>query len=307
MSVNKSNIIQDGNLKFDHGHMRKRPSGRVYPLHDIGMPLLLGPYFAAAYGLSDRIPGLVPAWLLRKAKMNKWSLLKSFLSLLMIFMTGLLGCNIYEICHDLSQDKVKSFFWALLSVLSPPILSHSYFFFTEILSALVAVTIYKMIKIERPLSDWQITLIGFFTGCLFLIHVRNVGIIVVLVVLSLIRIAKDPNSRKWLTLFVLSFSVVMISRTILNYHMWGQWITTPHAPLTPSLDLFYQHKTIAIRFLGLTFDQEHGLLLYGPIYLFSIAGFILLYQKSKDTFYELLLLVFLYWFILSVPILNPHK
>lgn len=301
----KRNIVFDGNL--EEVPPVKGKNGKLYPDHDIGMPLLFAPYFAVAYLMSDKLCDFIPKKILRMSKMNKWGLLKALLGFLMVFLTGVLAVYIFDICYYLTGEKSKSFLWAIFSACSPPILSHSFLFYTEILTALIAVYCYKKLITKESLSTLNYFSLGGLISYLFLIHVRNIGIILALLIVLGIHVLKQERPARILSCFFVAFSIPLIFRTLLNYQLWGTLLFSQHDALRSPLPFIPLVKEIVIRLFGLLFDQEGGLFIYAPIYILSFAGFALLFKKSKQTFFELFLIFFInYFLIVSFPLWNKH-
>jgi hypothetical protein len=75
-------------------------------------------------------------------------------------------------------------------MLSPPMLSHVFLFFTEMLSALIALSIFIWLR-GSPRSVPAATAYGAAAGYLVLVHARNVGLTAALIALAVYR------SRRW--------------------------------------------------------------------------------------------------------------
>lgn len=323
----KNNIIFDGNLSKEEAHARIGKNGKLYPSHDIGMSLFFAPYFALSYILAREIPKNIPNFVLNKLKMKSWEFLKLFLGFGMAVLACFIAIQIFDLCFYFSQDKTRSFFWAFFSAISPPILSHSFLFFTEIPTACCAIFIYKKIKIDRELSTLGYLLLGLLSTGLILIHVRNIVLAGVLLFLISIKIMRSPSSKtnpfstpledaaigtqQKIKIFLslgLGILLIMTLRTLLNLHLWGSSLTTKHLLLRGFEGMNYEtFLEIILRTFAIFFDQEGGLLIYAPIYILCFAGFAILWKKSRNTFFELLLpCVISVLTILSFPLWNHH-
>ncbi|OGR92042.1 MAG: hypothetical protein A3I11_07565 [Elusimicrobia bacterium RIFCSPLOWO2_02_FULL_39_32] len=264
----KNNIIFDGNLSKEEAHARIGGNGKLFPSHDIGMSLLFAPYFSLSYILAREIPKRLPIFILDKIKMKAWEFLKLFLGFGMIFFTCFMATQIFDLCFYFSQDKTKSFFWTFFCAISPPILSHSFLFFTEIPTACGAIFIYKKIKMEEELSAQKSLFLGILSASLILIHIRNIvlaGILLFLIFLKSARSclskacpernpggaeswggveeqSRQMNSRGFLRAIkilaiqkkfvllnlALGVSLILFLRTWLNLYLWGSSLTTKH-------------------------------------------------------------------------------
>ncbi|MBI2119522.1 MAG: hypothetical protein HYT97_07850 [Elusimicrobia bacterium] len=335
----KNNIIFDGNLSKEEAHARIGENGKLFPSHDIGMSLLFAPYFSLSYILAQGIPKIVPTFILNKLKMRPWEFLKLFLGFGMVLFTCFMATQIFDLCFYFSQNKTKSFFWTFFCTISPPILSHSFLFFTEIPTACGAIFIYKKIKMEEELSAKNSLFLGILSASLILIHIRNIILAGILLFLIFLKIARpclcragsrsvgeehgrEMNSiafsqpfttlmlqKKFVLLnLALGVSLVLFLRTLLNLHLWGSSLTTKHLLLHNLKGLNGEMiLEIILRTFAIFFDQEGGLFIYAPIYILCFAGFAILWKKSKTTFFELLLICLTSVLtILSFPFWNHH-
>jgi hypothetical protein len=305
--------------RFEAGaHARPGRDGRLRPVHDIGMPLLFAPYYAAAYAITEQVVARVPPSWLTRARLNFTVVLRHLLSFAMIGLTAAIAVRLLEIFSVLSISLKRAFAWSLMLVLSPPILSHSFLFFTEILSAFIALYVFMWIR-ERhaePESDaasgatsarsrLQALLAGAATGYLLLVHARNVGLIAGLMILVLLRSRRWPD-RGLIALFLGAAAVLFAVRTGVTYYFWGTWLTTPQARLGTVGGLQPLVIESLTRVAGWLFDQEHGLLPYAPIYLLVPAGWFALWKRDRELCVEITILVGAYVGVMTMPLLNAH-
>ena len=133
--------------RYESGpHVEPGKDGRLRPVHDIGMPILFAPYYAVAYKITEQVIAHVPAPWLARARLDFTVVLRHLLSLAMIGVTAGIAVRLLDIFSALSTSSRRAFAWVLLMVLSPPILSHSFLFFTEILSAFIALWVFMWIR-----------------------------------------------------------------------------------------------------------------------------------------------------------------
>jgi hypothetical protein len=294
-----SNIIEEpaGN------HALIGRNGVLRPVHDVGLPIVAAPFFAGAYTLAE-MTNRLPASLRRRAKLDEFIALRQLVSLLMILVTAALAVVFFEASWQATGQKALAFVWTLVWTVSPPILSHGYVFFTEVPSALVALLVYVRRDDVLGHSPFRGGLIlGLLTGLLFLIHVRNIGLILALVLLISWRVRHEP--RRGLG-FGVGLAILAAIRTALNVLFWGTALTTPlvRVGAWPEAAAFLSEVTI--RSLGLLFDPRHGLLLSAPIYLLAPAAWFVLRHRSRFVASELLFLVVAYLVLIVVPVTNLH-
>jgi hypothetical protein len=233
-------------------------------------------------------------------------------------LTAAIAVRLLDIFSALSINSGRAFAWVLLMVLSPPILSHSFLFFTEIVSAFIALFVFMWVRARpaglksRPTRGatptrcrLQALLAGAATGYLLLVHARNAGLIVGLIVLAVRRARRWPD-RGLIVAFIGGAAVLFAVRTGVTYHLWGTWLTTPGAQpgTVEGLEPFV--KESVTRMTGWLFDQEEGLLPYAPIYLLAPAGWFALWTRDRELCVEISILVGTYVGVMTMPMLNTH-
>ena len=310
------NLVADGKL-VPEAHAILGKDGRLRPVHDIGMPLLFAPYFAVAYRVADIAARDVPPRWLEKAKLNGSLILRHLLSLAMIAITAWIGLRLASefeamfattpgvVSGQASGNDSRSLLWAALVVLSPPILSHAFLFFTEIVSAAIALWVFVRLRRDR-LTSWEAAVAGAATGYLMFVHARNAGLVLGLLALAFVRLRRRPEPGRLFTWFAGGALLAIGLRTLVTYHFWGTWLTTPHARVDAAAAGGSAAIEIVTRLAGWLVDQEHGLLLYAPIYLLLPFGWWALWTRDRRLCTELSLVVASYVGVMAVPFLNPH-
>jgi hypothetical protein len=244
------------------------------------------------------------------------------LSFAMIGVTAAMAVRLLDIFSALSISSRRAFACVLLMVLSPPILSHSFLFFTEIVSAFIALYVFMWLRAGgerlRPCrggapapvkKSWAgragALLAGAATGYLMLVHARNVGLIAGLMIVALLR-ARRWADRGLIVAFLVGAAVLFAVRTGVTHHFWGTWVTTPHERFG-AVDGLQPFVTESVtRLAGWLFDQEHGLLPYAPIYLLAPAGWLALWKRDRVLCTEISILVGAYVGVMTMPMLNAH-
>jgi hypothetical protein len=286
-------------------HVRAGKDGRLRPVHDVGLPLLFAPYYAVAYEATAFIVDHAPEGWLRRARLTFTVLQRHFLSLAMIGITAWMGVSLLATFVDLSRDATRAFAWAALLVLSPPILSHSFLFFTEILSGFIALRVLLWLR-GSPASRGAALLAGGALGYLLLVHVRNAGLVAGLLGIAVYRSSRWPNGRAMLAWFTAGASAMFLARTLVTYDFWGTWLTTPHARFETATGWLPFMGEALTRLAGWLFDQEHGLLPYAPIYLLLPLGCMSLWRLDRELSIETSVVVAAYVGTMALPVLNPH-
>jgi hypothetical protein len=284
-------------------HARIGRDGVLRPIHDIGLPLLGAPLFRVAYSLA-KLTDRLPASFRRRARLGEFIALRQLVSMLMILVTAALAVVFFDASWGLTGQKALAFAWALIWTLSPPILSHGYVFMTEIPSALIALLVYGRrddVLGDRP--SWRGLVLGLLTGLLFLIHIRNIGLIVAIVLLIVWRV----RFRLWRAVgFGVGLSIMAAIKIALNLRFWGTPFTAPLGHIGSWLGTTWFLSEASLRGLGLSFDARHGLLMSAPVYLFVPAAWFLLRRRSRAASSELLLLVMSYLVFVITPVTNIY-
>jgi len=295
------NLIQGGRLQPE-AHARPARGGVLRPVHDVGLPLLAAPYFAVAYVVAERLTDRLPEGLRRRARLDRWIMLRQLVSLGMIVATCVLAGLFFDLSLETTSAPAASFGGALLFALSPPILSHSHVFFTEVPSALLALWAYRTVR--RAGGRWAGGILpGLATGFLLLVHVRNVGLVIGLLLLATWRLRHDRHRA---AAFAAGVATMIVVRTALNLYLWGTLVTTPHAHGAPWPGFVATASEIGQRALGLLLDQKHGLLPHAPLYLLAPAGWLALRRRSPEVARELLLPTGAYLLCVLLPTVNYH-
>ena len=310
--ADRTNLVADGKLAPE-AHAMAGKDGRLRPVHDIGMPLLFAPYFGVAYRVADLAArGLPPRWL-EKTKLNGSLILRHLLSLPMVGVAVWIGLQLASafattpgvVSGQASGNDSRSLSWAALVVLSPPILSHAFLFFTEIVSAAIALWVFLQLRRDR-LTFWHAAGVGLVAGYLLLVHARNVGLVIGLGALAVMRLGRQPESRRLLARFAIGVALMAALRVAVTYDFSGTWLTTPHARVEAVSGLGAAITEIVTRLAGWLVDQEHGLLPYAPIYLLVPFGWWALWKRDRALCTEISLVVGSYVAVMALPFANVH-
>jgi hypothetical protein len=303
-----NNYADADNLVFDGGldpgpHATAGKDGRLRPVHDVGLPMLSAPYFLVAYRSAEFLAARVPPAWLQRAKLSDALILRHFLSLGMAMIAAWVAVQLFHLFVQRATTGA-AFGWALLLSLSPPLLSLSFLFYTELVSAALALWVLRWVMAPGE-SPVRAVGAGAATGALFLIHARNIGLIAALVVLALHRL-RGSTDRRLLYGFGSGAAVLFALRTAITWHFWGTWLTTPHVRVAAPEGAAHVIGEALGRAVGLLLDQEHGLLVYAPIYLLLPFGAIALWRRERELFTMLAVLMGGYLAPVLLNVTNPH-
>ncbi|MFC1853617.1 hypothetical protein ACFL27_25820 [candidate division CSSED10-310 bacterium] len=238
-----------------------------YSTHPVGLAFLLAPaYYCGGYGGVVRLLNVLAA------------ILSVQLFLLGMVIIRRLGWSL--------------FLWFLVSF-APPILPYSAKVFPELPAALITVFVYRVIRYQKSLTVKMVFIIGLCLSILPWLQQRFIILSVLLAVYFVLLHWRQWHKCLW---FLMPYLFSAMSLGLFYFVLYGDPL--PSAPYTSikmhsvwSLDILIRHGL-----WGLLFDQEFGLLIYAPVFLFIISGFWFKAQKDR------LGSIFVFLLILSVYI-----
>ena len=295
-----------GGVLQPEAHVRPGAGGVMRPVHDIGMPLVFAPYVRVAVRTAHALAIAVPEPLMRRARLNEALLYRHLLGFAMIALAAVLAGWLFDVLAALGTPMHTAFAGTLLIMLSPPLLIFSVLFFTELVSAVLLFYAFRTIAIDRSCGTARWAIAGAATGFLFLVHARNIGLVMPLAILAAMELRAAPHRRGERAAFAGALAAALALRTCANYWFWGTWLTSPHARTSgwPGLGTLVTES--AARLSGLLFDQEFGLLPYAPVYAIAIAGAAALFKSRRDILLALAFVAAVYLGLILCPITNVH-
>jgi hypothetical protein len=294
-----------GGVLAAESHVRPGTGGVARPVHDVGLPLVFAPYVAVAAPAARLISRMTPPALMQRARLNTGLLYRHLISLAMVALTTLLAGWMFDTFRELGASRGSALATTALLVLSPPLLIFSILFFTELLSALLCFLVFRRACLSDTRGTPAWTLLGLATGFLFLLHAKNIGLVVPLAALALASLGAADRRREALA-FTLATLAMIALRTAINYAFWGSWISGPHARWSGWPGSTELIREPAVRLAGLLVDQEFGLLPYGPIYVLAAIGIVSLWRVRRDLAAALALVVVFYVGLIVCPLTNVH-
>jgi hypothetical protein len=300
-------LVAGGNL-VPEAHVRDI-GGTLRPVHDVGLPLLFAPVVRVVAPLVALVARAAPEALMRSAKLTPTTLYRHALSLAMIALAAILAALMFDALVALDARAIHrgraAFATTLLLMASPPLVAYSTLFFTELLSALLSFVAFTRL-VWRPAHGVRAWLaLGAVIGFLLLVHVRNVGLVVGLTIVASIVLARQGTAReRWA--FFAGLAAMLALRTAITHHMWGTWVTTPHATPGPWEGWVATARLTGMRLIALLVDQEYGLLIYAPVYALALAGVVLLAQRAPQVARSLVFVTGCYVAFVVFPLTNMH-
>ncbi len=247
-------------------HVTYNERGQLLPIHGIGGPILwLLPYYF--WGRLGAV------------------LFMTVVSLLIIF-------NIYAFLVSMHIRKRYALLVSLAFALGSPLYIYAHLLFIEPIAALAG--IYVLRKVFQPeVTLVDVILSSILLGILPWVHIRFALLEMPLFFALLYRIYLQNrlSNFKHYIFYLLPVTILFILFEIYNYKVWGT--LNPAANELNDNDKPFA-KLPFIPLLGISFDQEYGLLINFPMFIFLLSGIVLACKKKFMTYHVLML-------ILSVP------
>lgn len=246
-------------------HLSIGKDGTRYPGHPIGLPLLLLPVYVLTGGRQGAI-------------------------VLMNVLAAFLALQLYLLAFSVTRNKrLALLLWGVVSFTSP-LLLYSSQIYPEVPSALFLIIAYRGITernrehprlISACMTGASLAIMPWMQQRMLLPAIMLAGYH--LIVASR-RVWKKRRHQQHLLLEGIPIGLLVLSGLLMAgfyYHLYRN--PMPNAPYISvgmpsifSLDILLREG-----FLGLLLDQEAGLLMFSPYYVFLVAGFVLLLQKYK--------------------------
>jgi hypothetical protein len=247
-------------------HTSRNRWGQLLPLHGIGAPVL---------------------WLIPFAIAGRAGTL-----FFMALVSVLIIVNMYLLLLSLGIQQNYALFTSVGITLASPILVFSHHNFVEPIAALLCIYILRVLFQER-LRTLDLLGSSVALGVLPWIHIRFALLEIVLCCFLFARIYQENGIKKIKPYFLalLPMCGLFLILEVYSFFVWGSLnptINQANSGEVPFDSILWRGL------LGLFFDQEYGLLINFPIFLFLLGGIMLALKKGLLRFNVLILL-------LSVP------
>ena len=253
-------------------HVSIARDGTRYSIHPIGAPVLLAPFYAVS-GYRGALIG-------------------------MNLMAATLSLVLFLIAYSLSQQFwISLLLWFIVSF-TPPLLLYSSAIYPEIPAALFIASAYYIISTRKYRRKEGLILFSFLLAWLPWLQSRTILAAIMLLCYHLFLIWEDDRIVFWRKphrpAVILPTSSLVLSGLLMgagNFAYFGS--PFPNAPYRSvgvmkvfSWDIFLKEGS-----LGLLFDQEAGLLIYAPYFIFCAIGVLCLWKKKRSTLLFCLLII----------------
>jgi hypothetical protein len=285
-------LISDGDLDLDNNfrerdqrwfgaddlepgpHAQRTPSGALWPVHDVGVPVVIAP----VYGIASRLAAKMPESWLSRVRQTRGLFAYSLVSLTLIVVTAFAVRLLFLALARHSSSR-RAAVVALVLALSPPVLAHAFLIFPETIAfAVVCAVVWLLCQEQREVTASKVFLIVLAVGFLPWLHRKYAPLVLGLALL----IAR----RRWTWLSERSrgYQLAMLAAVLLpqlalygwTYAAWGN-VGGPHMLAGVPFSVAWLPEGA----LGMLLDRERGLLGYAPIYLLAPACFALSFRESR--------------------------
>ena len=260
-----------GNETLEAGpHARTTLDGRVWSTHDVGVPVIVLPLYAAA----TRASQLVPDSVLDTIRQPRGLFAYSLLSLSLVALTAL-GLSLLIAGFNRRAPGVYAATVVLVVGLSPPVLSHAFLVFPETIAVfVVCAAVWLALMPANELTVGRIAFVAAGIGFLPWLHRKYSFFVFGLAFMLVWRHAGWFKPQRTARLLLLAALAVLPQVAL---HAWtvAAWGTIGGPQMVERLP--FEPGNMLAGALGLLFDRERGLVAYGPVFLllpacWAIAG-----------------------------------
>jgi hypothetical protein len=265
-------------------HVRLNRFGHAWPVHDIGLPVLLAPIYVVA----TRLAADVPPELLARFNQTQGLFAYSIISFALILLTAWAASMLLGGLRRVTNASAGLWTVAAL-VLSPPVLSHAFLVFPETVAWAVACLVVWFVclrdeEVTSARAGWVVAAVGLIPW----LH-RKYSLVELGLLFLILRthwrwfVAQSRGTLALLTGLALGPQLALHAWTLV---FWGRLVGPMYGDVPLSV------SGLPSGSLGLLFDRERGLLAYAPVYLLVPACFVLTWREGRR-FLVPMLLIFL--------------
>jgi hypothetical protein len=248
-------------------HIRRSATGRVLPVHDIGVPVLLLPVYIAATNLAT-----VPSeGILRRFRMNRGLFAYSLISLAVLALSTAAAFVTMRALQSSGAPPRIAASVVAIAWLCPPVLSNAFLVFPEPFALFVTACVVASWTAPSDCpwrrGDYGVVLM---LGMLPWLH-RKFAFYAVALLCVLVwrrRAALRPLTRRQTMLAAVLFAALPLALALWTLHEWGNLAGPLALERLPFSSSAFAHGAA-----GTIVDRENGLIWWAPIYALIPAAF----------------------------------
>lgn len=257
-------------------HVIVTPSGIAFPVHDIGLPIMMLPMLSFVHLVVPHVPEAY----LRLTKVNDFvKVTYTFFSYQSMLLSSFLTLFLFHyLRRQFGFSDRQALAGSLLAIVTPPLLTYGYHFHTEIYSAFFVLCaifyLYNEDLVARPFV---------YALCLFVLswlHVKNLPLVAALWLIWTLKSWRErPSIRHTLILIPSVFLIIACGlRLFLHHHYFGHfYLNTPRTDLRViPLSVHYVPGSL----IGMVVDRQYGLLFSSPLFWFLPGALFLISRKE---------------------------
>jgi hypothetical protein len=255
-------------------HLSRNVSGQLLPLHNIGGPVL----WLIPFALFGRLGAM---------------LFMSLVSVLIIL-------NIYKLLLTMHIRHNYAYLVSLAYAIASPLYIYSHLNFIEPIGALLCIYVFRKV-LQETVSVSDVFLSSVCLGILPWVHIRFDLLEVILFFALLFKIYQQNKYKNWkyYLWYLLPVTALFVFMEVYSYTVWGS--------LDPALNYHNEMVGVPINLfavlpfaglLGISFDQNFGLLVNFPLFIFLCVGVVLALKKKFLAYNVLILAVSIPYIIL---------
>ena len=236
-------------------HLSRNVYGQLLPLHNIGGPVL----WLIPFALFGRLGAM-------------W-----FMSLVSV----LIIVNIYQLLLTMNIRPRYAFLVSLGYAIASPLYIYSHLNFVDPIGALLCIYVFRKV-LQETVSVSDVFISSVCLGILPWVHIRFALLEMILFFALLYKVYQQNKLKhlKYYLWYLLPVTILFVLLEVYSYKVWGS--------LNPAInelnDTGGPNKPFAVLpfagLLGVSFDQNFGLLVNFPLFIFLLIGVVLALKKK---------------------------
>lgn len=263
-------------------HARVNAHGALWSYHDVGLPVLILPIYAAATRLSVHVPAGLLARFHQTPGLFAYSLVSAWMILLSAGGAALLLSALRRVTAE--RYAVAT---VLALFLSPPVMGHAFLVFPETPALVVVCAVAWILAIDtRALTPWRVLPVVAAVGALPWLHHKfsflSLGLLLLIAWRHLAWFRARP-ARAWT-----AAALGLVPQALLHVWTLAAWGSIGGAQMAGGLP--FTASGFQRGLLGLLVDRERGLVSDAPVFLVVPAAWALSWRTSWRVLIPCLLL-----------------